>query len=193
MASKLQRGMGIVIALLILMGIPWPGLFGALRVTHGGSGQEILSFPYFQRHPFKISYLHSVYMAPTEERFEVKGNSISLLETATSSWAVIEYYGSSGDIRKEKDQIQFQGHRFQEPRMRLAVGFVGKQKFTWGEATYLLAELVPPGEILIMEAVSVSAGMYLWEHLRSGRWKKAGSSPPLRSFPGISFDSQHLG
>lgn len=165
-----QRKWGIILGVFVFaLFIPWPGLFGALRITHGQSGQELLLLPFIQRHPFDLQFINSIYSAPTREKFEVDDSAIRLCEIVTSHWGVVEYYNSPGVLREENGQIHIRDIQLRRPQLRLAIGFVGKQELLWEGKSYPLYQWVQPGEVLVLEAVSLSPAEYLYQWIWGGR------------------------
>jgi len=153
----------IPLVLIFLLAIPWPGIFCALRVTHLQSGQVLLTFPFFFRQTFYLSYTHSIYKAPVVEKFEAAGSAIRLREISTKSWGVVDYYNISGILRQERGEIKIQDINFKLPKLLLMTGFTGEQRLTLENRTYALSHMGEPGTILNVEVPDLPPWRYLWE------------------------------
>ncbi|MCX5908090.1 MAG: DUF1850 domain-containing protein [Deltaproteobacteria bacterium] len=167
MLARLPRRLrfGLLLAAALLLFIPWPGFFYALRITHEQAGQELFNLPYIPTHSFDLSFINSIYLAPTVEKFELNGLSISLREITTTSWGVIEYYNPQGTIREEKGTIRVRDINFRTPKLNLMIGYIGKQKIIWDGRNYLLYAATEPGAVLILEPVRISPAQYLWKKM----------------------------
>ena len=154
------------LAFILFLIIPWPGFFCALRVAHSQSGQVMLTFPFFFRHTFFLSYTHSIYQAPVVEELEVQCSAIHLKEILTTSWGVVEYYNIPGTPRQEGGKIRIGEINFRVPELTVMIGFTGKQRITWEDRTYFLDKLGSPGEALNIEPTSLSPAGYLWEKVK---------------------------
>ncbi len=167
-SSRFVRLSPFLLVMAILMAIPWPGLFYGLQVTHLPKGQAMMTLPFFLRHPFSLSYTHSIYLAPVVERFEAEGPQIHLRGISTNHWGVVEYYGiSKAEVtRKGQGEISIGGMDVRLPKITMIIGFIGKQRLTWENRTYSLFSLAAPGEKLKIESISLSPGRYLWEKMR---------------------------
>ncbi len=150
------------LVLLLFLAVPWPGTFLALQVTHQQSGRTRLTFPFAFRHPFHLSFTNSLYLAPVVEKFEIVGSTIHLREIVTDNWGVVEYYAIPGKIQKEGKMIHIKDVHFWAPKLSLMIGFIGKQRLTWEDQTYLLYALTEPGGILRLEAGPIPPWRYLW-------------------------------
>lgn len=148
---------------MTLLGVPWPGIFGALRITHVQGGRTLLSFPFLFRHPFRLAYTHSIYVTPVAEKFQVTPSIIRLEEISTRSWGVVEYYGTPGIVREREGEIRIQELKFQVSHLSMMIGFVGRQRFVWENQTYALYNLAEPGAVLAFEPKGISPAGYLWE------------------------------
>jgi hypothetical protein len=155
---------------IILLIVPWPGFFSLFRVTHEQTGRELFALPFIHTHSFDLSFINSIYLAPTVEKFETSRSAISLREIQTTSWGVVEYYSIKGNIREEKGTIRIQDIHFHTPRLKIMIGYIGKQKLIWEGRTYDLYALTEPGAVLIFEPVRLSPAEYLREKL--GKWFK---------------------
>ena len=149
--------------LLTLLLVPWPGIFGALRVSHVQRGRTLLSLPFIFQHPFHLAYTHSIYVTPVVEKFQVTPSAIRLKEISTYSWGVIEYYGTPGIVREEEGEIRIKEIKFQVPHFSMMIGFVGKQELIWKNQTHALYNLAEPGSVLAFEPKDISLARYLWE------------------------------
>jgi hypothetical protein len=149
--------------LLALMVVPWPGIFGALRVTHVQGGRTLLSLPFILRHPFHLAYTHSIYVTPVVEKFQVTGSAIRLKEISTHHWGVVEYYNTPGIVQEEEGEIRIKEIKFQVSHFSMMIGFVGRQRLIWKNQTYALYNLAEPGAVLTFEPKDISLAGYLWE------------------------------
>ena len=149
--------------LLILLAVPWPGIFGSLRVSYGPGGRTLLRFPFILRHPFHLVYTHSIYVTPVVEKFAATPSAVRLQEIATQSWGVIEYYGTPGVVREKEGELRIQGIEFQTAQFSVMIGFVGRQRLIWKNQTYALYKLAEPGTVLTFKPQSISLAGYLWE------------------------------
>ena len=160
----------LLLALILLLAIPWPGIFYGLRVTHVQKGQILLTLPFVFHHPFSLSYTNSIYLAPVLEKFEVEGTRIHLQEVSTNSWGVAEYYGLPGRVRHNQGEIRMEGLNFQIPPITMMIGFTGKQGLIWENRIYSLYSLTGPGEKVRIEPIPLSPGRYFWEKIRLFAW-----------------------
>lgn len=158
----------ILLAVVHLMVIPWPGFFYGLQVTHLPKARVLMILPFVLHHPFSLSYTHSIYLAPVVESFEVEGTQIHVRGISTNHWGVVEYYGiSKAEVtRKGQGEIWMGRINVRLPKITIMIGFIGKQRLTWGNRTHPLFSLAAPGEKLKIEPVSLSPGRYLWERMR---------------------------
>ncbi len=166
-SRKSYRLLVLAFLLLALLLVPWPGIFGSLRVRWDAGGRTLLRFPFILRHPFHLGYTHSIYVTPVVEKFQVVPSAIRLREIATRHWGVIEYYGAPGILQEEEGEMRLREIKFQVSRFSVMIGFVGKQRLFWGEQTYALYELVQPGDVLTFEPETISLARYLWEKILS--------------------------
>ena len=165
--SRLGKSSILFIVVVLLLAIPWPGMFYVLEVTHLPQGRVLMSLPFVLRHSFSLSYTHSIYLAPVVEKFELEGTRIYLRKISTNNWGVIEYYGlSDGAVRKDQGEIEVKGIDLRLPGIRMLVGFIGKQRLTWDDRIYSLSSLAGPGEEVKIEPVCISPGRYLWERAK---------------------------
>jgi len=166
--SRFVRLSLFLLVIAILMAIPWPGFFYGLQVTHLPKARVLMTLPFVLHHPFSLSYTHSIYLAPVVESFEVEGTQVHLRGISTNHWGVVEYYGiSKAEVtRKGQGEIWIGGINVRLPKITMMIGFIGKQRLTWGNRTYPLFSLAAPGEKLKIESVSLSPGRYLWERMR---------------------------
>lgn len=166
--SRSARLSLLLLVMVLLLAIPWPGIFYGLQVTLVPSGQVLVVLPFFLRHPFSLSYTHSIYLVPVVEKFEVQGTQIKLREIYANNWGVVEYYNISKAMITEKDQgkIWIEGIDLQLPKITMLIGSIGKQRLIWENRTYSLFSLTGPGEKLKIEAASLSPGKYLWERVK---------------------------
>ncbi len=162
-SRKSYRFLLLAFLLLTLLLIPWPGIFGSLRVRCDADGRTLLRFPFILRHPLHLGYTHSIYVTPVVEKFQVLPSAIRLQEIATRHWGVIEYYGVPGILREEEGEIRMKEIKFQVSRFSMMIGFVGKQRLFWGKETYALYERVQPGDVLTFEVQGISLARFLWE------------------------------
>ena len=125
----------------------------------------MLFLPFMLQHPFDLSFTNSIYLAPTVEKFHVTGSEIRLDEIQTRSWGVVEYYGLPGVLKEENGELSLQKIGFHQPRLRLRIGFIGKQKLVWNGKTYPLYEWSEAGDVLILDLVSLSPVEYLYKKL----------------------------
>ena len=159
--------------LLALMVVPWPGIFGALRVTHVQGGRTLLSLPFLLHHPFHLAYTHSIYVTPVVEKFQVTGSAIRLKEISTHHWGVVEYYNTPGIVQEEEGEIRIKEIKFQVSHFSMMIGFVGRQRLIWKNQTYALYNLAEPGAVLTFEPTDISLAGYLWEKgIHLAFWKK---------------------
>ena len=162
-SQKSYRFLFLGFFLLTLAGVPWPGMFGSLRVSDDPGGRTLLRFPFILRHPFHLAYTHSIYVTPVVEKFAATPSAVRLQEIATQSWGVIEYYGTPGVVREKEGELCIQGIKFQTAQFSVMIGFVGRQRLIWKNQTYALYKLGEPGTVLTFKPQSISLAGYLWE------------------------------
>jgi len=174
-----KAGLPLFLALtLFLFFLPWPGFFYALRVVQVQSQRELVTLPFLSGQTFAVSFINSLYNAPVAETFEVKGSEIFLKEIATRSWEVIEYYRVTGTISRRAGEIKVQDVNFRVGKLRLMIGFIGKQQLVWKDRRYPLYRFSQPGEILLIEARTVSPASYIWQRAIAGEGNGMGRFPP---------------
>ncbi len=156
----------LLLGLILFLAVPWPGILYGLQVTHLQRGRILLTFPFVQHHSFSLSFTNSIYLAPVEEKFEVQGTRIYLLEISTNSWGVAEYYGLPGLVRQNRGEIRMEGLHFQMPQFTMMIGFTGKQRLAWENRIYSLYSLTGPGEKVKIESIPLSPGRYFWEKVK---------------------------
>jgi hypothetical protein len=155
----------LLLLAVFLLFVPWPGFFSSLRVTHEQTGRELCALPFIGTHSFSLSFTNSIYLAPTQEKFEASRSGIALREIQTTSWGVVEYYSIKGTVREEEGTIRIQDIHFHTPKLKIMIGYIGKQKLIWDGQTYDLFALTEPGAALTLEPVNLSAVQYLWEKI----------------------------
>lgn len=146
---------------ILFLAIPWPGLFYGLRVKKGGSGQELLTLPFLLHHSFSLSYTHSLYLVPVVEKFEAKGSAIHLREISTKKYGIAEYYNIPHTLHLEKGEVHMRDIQFTQPELLVTIAFTETQRLTWKDRVYALYEMSRPGEVLIIQARSISPARYL--------------------------------
>ena len=156
----------LLLLALIFFAVPWPGILYGLQVAHLPKGRILLTLPFVLRHSFSISYTHSIYLAPVEEKFEVQETQIHLREISTNSWGVVEYYGLPGLAGQNRGEIRMEGLHSRMDHITMIIGFAGKQKLNWENRTYSLYSLIGPGEKIKIESTPLSPGRYFWEKVK---------------------------
>ena len=159
---KWLSGSLAILVLILLLAVPWPGLFYGLQVKKGQRGQALLTLPFLFRHPFSLSYTHPLYMVPVIEKFEAVGSAIHFREISTKEWAIMELYNLPGTLQQEKGEIHLRDIRFTVSDLPVTIGLTQTQCLTWGDRVYALYEMSQPGRELVIEPHSISPGRYLW-------------------------------
>ena len=82
---------------------------------------------------FELAYRHSYYRRPAVERFTADGGSFRLVEIASPSEAVLEYYEVAGERRRERGWWTLKLDRpVRFTRMALAATAVGRRTLVAG-------------------------------------------------------------
>jgi hypothetical protein len=112
--------------------------------------------------PFSLFYIHSIYLEPVIEEFQIEGRAIVLKGVRTKSPAVMEYYGFE-DMKE-----------FHPVTRRL-----GAIYFKWGtgegqglivrERKFYLSEIGERGDQIRLRVKSVPLGYYLFRHFQLSR------------------------
>jgi hypothetical protein len=172
-ASREKRLFLIFIsALILVLAVPWPGLFFSLHVQKGRSGPVLLTLPFIFRHTFFLSYTHSIYLAPVVEKLEADGSAIHLREISTKSRGAIESYNFRGTLHQERGEIRMRDIDFTVPELPVIIGHTGTQRLIWEDRVFSLYELSAPGGVLTIKPVKISLWRYAWEG--AFRSRKAG-------------------
>lgn len=151
-----------ILVFILLLAIPWPGLFYGLRVKKGRSGQTLLTLPFIFSHTFYLSHTNSIYLAPVVEKLEAEGSAIHLREISTKSWGVVEYYNTPGSLHQEKGEIHIRNIQVTVSELPVMIGFTETQRLIWQDRVYALYDMREPGGVLTIKASSISPGEYLW-------------------------------
>ncbi len=125
---------------------------------------KIVNTDDFQRPPvflrvgsqFTLSYIHSIYLEPAAEEFEVgEGEEMTLQGVRTNSAAVAQYYG-------------FEDGREYYPVMRkmksfaLRVGMATPQTLAWGKQKMSFKEIGEKGDRVEVEVARMTLARYLF-------------------------------
>ena len=159
---KRRLGSLAVLVLILLLAVPWPGLFYGLQVKKGQRGQALLTLPFLSRHPFSLSYTHPLYLVPVIEKFEAVGSAIHFREISSKKWGITEFYNLPGTLQQEKGEIHLRDIRFTVSDLPVTIGLTQTQRLTWKDRVYALYKMSEPGRVLVIEAHSISPGRYLW-------------------------------
>lgn len=120
-----------------------------LVVANTDRGRE-LRIPLSPPCRFTLSYIHSIYLAPAAENFEVgERNEIVLKGVSTQSAAVAQYYGF------EDGREYYPLHRSMKS-FSVRVGMSSLQTIDWGDRKVSLGEMGKPGERLEFRVESLS-------------------------------------
>jgi Domain of unknown function (DUF1850) len=85
---------------------------------------------------FALTYRHSVYRAPAEERFRAEGDDFALEAIASPSEAVLDYYALEGRRTRRGVLVLDRPARFHD--MDLAATHVGRRTLVVGDRRYPL-------------------------------------------------------
>jgi hypothetical protein len=153
---KLKKGI-LLLALLALMGAGGAFLIKkvlVLQIVNTDRTQKlnILATPHS---PFTLSYLHSIYLEPASEEFEVgEGEEIILKGVRTKSPAVAHYYGFEDG----------RGYYPVNRRMKsfaLRLGMSNPQTLFYGNRTVSPQEMGEKGDRLEVRVVRMALARYL--------------------------------
>jgi TRAP transporter TAXI family solute receptor len=113
------------------------------RVTARDAQGHGVELPLPRDGTFALRYRHSLLHEPAEERFHADGRGFALVEVASPSRAVLDYYERGGQVRRERGGFVL---RFDEPArfssMALAATGVGRRTLLAGGRS---AALYPGG------------------------------------------------
>jgi len=117
-----------------------------------------------------LSYTHSIYGAPLEERFEVGKGTIVLKAVKTDSPAVLEYYGfeGSGPVQSMNRNLG--------PAISIQISMRQDQSLKIGGRTIDLHAMGNPGDHVQMRAEEVSLASFLL----SGMLSRQAADPPTK-------------
>ena len=160
-----RRATVFILGLIVLLVLPWPGLFYGLGVRKGESDRALLTLPFFFRHSFLLSYTHPLYLVPVVEKFEAKRLAIYLREITTKKYAIPEFSNIPGTLHWEKGEVHIRDIQFTVPELVVTIGITQTQRLTWEDRVYPLFEMNKPGELLIFQTQSISPAGYLWQRV----------------------------
>ena len=158
----LWGSLAILVVLILLLAVPWPGLFYGLQVKKGQRGQALLTLPFLFRHPFSLSYTQPLYMVPVIEKYEAVGLTIHYREISTKEWGIIKFFKFPATLQREKGEFHLRDIRFTVSDLPVTITLTQTECLTWEDQIYALYEMGAPGRALVIEAQSISPGRYLW-------------------------------
>lgn len=100
----------------------------AVDVRHAGTGRLLWRVPVEPRSQIKLEYTHSLYNAPTAERFEPAARGLRLVEVSSTSEAVLEHLRLSPPYERRDGWIVARPDGSIHPRLTLRIGQTGQQK-----------------------------------------------------------------
>ena len=90
-------GMGLVVA-----GLAWPS---GILVVSDETGAARWRVQVAEGTPVVLQYTNSIYLAPTWERFVVRGSRLYLLDVSSTREAVLEYHRFAGPYHREGPRV----------------------------------------------------------------------------------------
>ena len=126
----LWAGVAVAAALAVAALVAVPGLAGGdggpRVIVRTAGGDEVASAD--ARGGFALTYRHSVYRAPAEERFRVVPGGFELFAVASPSQAVLDYYGIDGrTVRRGRQWVLRPAVRPRFATLALAGTAVGRR------------------------------------------------------------------
>ena len=87
---------------LVVAGLAWPS---GILVVSDETGAVRWRVLVAEGTPVVLQYTNSIYLAPTWERFVVRGGRLYLLDVSSTREAVLEYYRFAGPYRREGPRV----------------------------------------------------------------------------------------
>lgn len=122
-----------VLALALAAGLLAASALGSsytLTVT-GDDGRRLWSLPVRPGDAAVLAYTNSIYLAPTEERFVMSPDGLTLTAVRSTSQAVLAYNGLAGPYRSE-GPFYSASAAAQLPQLILRIGHTGRQRLIVG-------------------------------------------------------------
>ena len=87
---------------LVVAGLAWPS---GILVVSDETGAVRWRVQVAEGTPVILQYTNSIYLAPTWERFVVRGSRLYLLDVSSTREAVLEYHRFAGPYRREGPRV----------------------------------------------------------------------------------------
>lgn len=97
-----MRVLALIGAGLVAAGLAWPS---GMLVVSDEAGAALWRVPVSDGSEVVLHYTNSVYLAPTWERFTVRGGRLHLKEVSSTREAVLEYHRLAPPYRRDGDRL----------------------------------------------------------------------------------------
>ena len=136
----------------------------AVRLRHGGRGQDLACVLARNGAPLQLTYVHSIYSVPAAEEFVVRTDALELVRLRSASVPVLEYYQRREPIRANGADytIEIAAERFTD--LPVLVSALGQRTVHYDGRTWALPLLAADGETIRLSVDRVPRLCTLWPY-----------------------------
>jgi hypothetical protein len=127
-ASKASRTGLTAAAIIVTIAAAVAFPITALDVRHADTGRLLWRVPVEPWSQIQLEYTHSLYNAPTAERFEPAARGLRLVEVSSTKEAVLEHLRLSPPYEPRGDRLVARADDRIHPRLTLRIGQAGQQR-----------------------------------------------------------------